>query len=183
MTWSLKKQSYRSLMHPGVSYSSSGLQSSSTLAAPMTAIVSDVTIDLKNSERMWKGCMWMFVDACCGSPSKHIVLRKPFLSTEDAVVVTLSPTLSAFSYKSIWIMDVVRRRFRQRMIQLAISSISILHGSGLHLWQDACPQSYVASLTTAANMWSLGLWRVEVKLQWKTRHDLHAIWQWLKSWG
>lgn len=97
-------------MHPGVSYSSSGLQSSSTLAAPMTAIVSDVTTDLKNSERMWKGCMWMFVDACCGSPSKHIVLRKPFLSTEDAVVVTLSPTLNDFSHKSIWIMDVVRRR-------------------------------------------------------------------------
>lgn len=102
-------------MHPGVSYSSSGLQSSSTWAAPMTAIVSDDTIDLKNSERMWKGCMWMFVDACCGSPSKHISLRKiqyilPFLSTEDAVVVTLSPTLSAFSYKSIWIVDVVRRR-------------------------------------------------------------------------
>ena len=48
-------------MHPGVSYSSSGLQSRSTLAQ-MMAIVSDVTIDLKNSERMWKGCLWMFVE-------------------------------------------------------------------------------------------------------------------------
>eukprot|EP00434_Breviolum_minutum_P045290 symbB.v1.2.040573.t1/scaffold7344.1/size11809/1 len=32
-------------------------------------------------------------------------------------------------------------------------SSSGLQSSSLHLWQDACPQSYVASLTTAANMW------------------------------
>lgn len=110
-------------MHPGVSYSSSGLQSSSTLAAPMTAIASDVTTDLKNSERMWKGCMWMFVNACCGSPSKHIVLRKPFLSTEDVVVVTLSPSLSLFhtSQYGLWMSS--EEGYRQRMTQLAISSI------------------------------------------------------------
>ncbi|CAK9005402.1 Uncharacterized protein SCF082_LOCUS8579, partial [Durusdinium trenchii] len=32
-------------------------------------------------------------------------------------------------------------------------SSSGLQSTSLHLWQDACPQSYVASLTTAANMW------------------------------
>jgi len=32
-------------------------------------------------------------------------------------------------------------------------SSSGLQSSSLHLWQDACPQSYMASLTTAANMW------------------------------
>ncbi|CAJ1403667.1 unnamed protein product [Effrenium voratum] len=32
-------------------------------------------------------------------------------------------------------------------------SSSGLQSSSLNLWQDACPQSYCASLTTAANMW------------------------------
>ncbi|CAE7284925.1 unnamed protein product [Symbiodinium sp. CCMP2456] len=32
-------------------------------------------------------------------------------------------------------------------------SSSGICSSSLHIWQDACPQSYCASLTTAANMW------------------------------
>lgn len=131
----------RSLMHPGVSYSSSGLQSSSTLA--------QYGFELKK----WR-C------SCIPANPKTLGGFEKLLADKIHRVLGLSRCISSWSESryalnlcsDTWMIDAIRITGCSGLVLWSTSFAA----SGLHLWQDACPQSYMASLTTAANMWSLG---------------------------